>query len=268
MIFNRSSRTNLDVIEVKPTAEATVPAPADQKLVPTSTLTPANTTATDESLLAQKFKAAAENLFNKSDTNEEALSAPAVKNETPVRALRSNNKVKVVAYFLEVPQNYISTLFAGGGDSATGVVANFHTHLSESQKLAEGKLRTLAMVEKNVDGVNRQLRFDQILNESTGIYIRVLPTAIVDNQINLDVHIEYRTPGPTGAISTQDYDSSFTVPNAAAAYFADIMPRNSSIRPEDAELYSRNSVFKILTSPTFLTNSTEFLIFFEVLGLE
>lgn len=264
MIFSRSTQNEVSSI----TTTAALPPPIVETPSPSTTLEPTIAEKTVEKsteTVAPQPEVLTEKLATKIEKEEgppEPIAAPLA-----ARSAAPTSKIHVTAYFLEVPQNSINTLFAGAGDSTTGIVSNFSTHLTEAIRNAEGKLRTLSQSEKNIESANVQIRFDHVLNENTALYIRVSPTAISETQVNADIHIEYRTLGPQGTPITQEFDGAFVLPNAAAAYFADVFPHNPVIRPEDASLYSNNPVFKVLTSPTYLTNSSEFLIFFEVNGL-
>lgn len=184
-----------------------------------------------------------------------------------VRNPSGPKRVKVIAYFLEIPQSAIPTLFAASGGAATGIISNFSSHLSDAERSSEGRLKTLSRIEKTIDAPGAQIRFDEILNESTGIFIRAIPVTLTEAQTNLDIHIEYRGVAQQGGPFVQEFDGSFSLVNAAAAYFADVLPRSQFIRPEDAPVYSRHSIFKLLTSQPYLTNATDFVIFFEVTGL-
>lgn len=200
------------------------------------------------------------------DTEPESISVEKnAAQEKPIAAIRP--KPQLTVYFLEVPQASTPTLFSGSDGGSIGVVPQFSNHKNEAKNIAQ--INELARESKIISTINNPIRFDQILNESTGLYIRVIPSSLSDTAMNVEIHIEYRSSAtaPGSPQGFQEFDGVFTLNNNAAAYFADVLPKNAAIKPEENSIFRQHSVFKVLTSQQFISNSTEFLIFFEATGL-
>lgn len=184
-------------------------------------------------------------------------------------ATEPQQKIRVVAHFVEVPTASVPTLFTGAGEpSASGFLPNYNQRMSGQLRTTDSRPRVLASVEKNLDTLNSVVRFDQILSENTGIFVTTSITTVTQAQATIEFHIQFKSTNAQGAALTQPCDGTFTVPNLAAAYCSTVLPSGITLRADELENSRTHPVFRIFHSEGFTSNASELFVFFEVLGLD
>lgn len=277
LIYNRSANKPafLESMEAVSTATRPVPSPSQNAEKPQ---VESDTDKKEDSLVAAfnptsaPLDIEAVELENAVADKETLFAAEPESAENTSLAGASPSKAKITVHFYEVPSAMLPLLAQDVASS--GTLTNFNARLEELRRNSQGDMRAVSLtrVEKTVDTVGSPLQFDQIMNENFGLMVRVIPTAINDGSLNMDVQIESRgnflTPGAaTAGTQIQDFEGSFQLANGSAAYFVDTLTRVNNPRQEDLSTFSRHPVYKVLASPLFQNNASEFFVFFEVTGI-
>lgn len=100
---------------------------------------------------------------------------------------------------------------------------------------------------------------DEESGTNIGLTIQITPSGNTEAGVQLQVEVLRVLKDQSGQVADQNFQDSFVVPKEGGAYMAGIFARRA---PTDAEraLYANASVLKILTSPNFVEQQTDFLL--------
>jgi hypothetical protein len=185
------------------------------------------------------------------------------------------SKPKIKITFVEVPQDQYNTLLENAiGDDQSGIVPSFSEKLSAIKQATQyaPAATVLGSESKNIpETLDPVVLFrgsvDSRVNSDIGLMIQILPTSIDEVGLNTEIRIRRTITDSQGAeptVDTQVFGGDFSIPFGAAAYFAGTFPHRL-IEDEERQYYTSN-ILRVMTSADFMANTSEFFVFFELMG--
>ncbi len=174
--------------------------------------------------------------------------------------------------FLEMPRTLVAEMI-----SATRNLASYSTFSSGgvlpdmSTRLRSGAARgsrSLSASEHAVSVNEPILIFkgmhDETTGQNLGLTTQITPVSNDEQGVQVQVEIMrfLREGGSASQPTEQVVQEAFLIPKGGGAYLAGLLPHRA-LDAEETQKYSAASVLRILTSPSFQNNSSEFVVVIE-----
>jgi hypothetical protein len=105
---------------------------------------------------------------------------------------------------------------------------------------------------------------DVVTEQNIGLTTQITPIASDETGVQVQVEVMRVLREPAGASPDpgQSYQETFTITKEGGAFIAGMLPRRQ-LDEEESRFYAGAGVLRVLISPTFQTNNSEFIIFIE-----
>lgn len=183
---------------------------------------------------------------------------------------------RVRILFAEVQRPMVTELFSharnlSGYSLQAAVVSDLAMRLRPEPRAETPRMRELESATEHAVRLNQPIVVfkgtrDEATAQNIGVTLEIVPLSLDDNGLTAQVEIArvLREPSSTPQLSEQTAVETVVVPKGGGAFFAVPLPRRA-LTEEEARLYGRTNVLRVLHSPAYQSNATEFLIFIEAL---
>lgn len=199
---------------------------------------------------------------------------------SPARAGGESNRdstfTQIDLVYAEIPRSVLANLESASrmldaDNVSVGVypnIANFMRQLTSSGQRVRA-LRVLESARSLAVHVNQPIitfkgMRDPNIDRNIGITSQIIPTAMDENGLHLQVDIQrtVREQGTAGGVAEFAYQSEMILTKGSGAFIAGLLPRWTLTNGERA-FYTNAGVLKVLASPDYQSDLSEFVLFIE-----
>jgi len=105
---------------------------------------------------------------------------------------------------------------------------------------------------------------DEATGQNVGVTLQIVPVALDETGATMQIEVlrALRESGSVPQISEQNFQETFVAPKGGGAFLAVPLPRRP-LSEDEARLYAGAGVLRVMGSPAYQANSSDFLIFIE-----
>lgn len=185
------------------------------------------------------------------------------------RSETSTTVQRVRILFAEVQRQMVADLVSNARNLANyGMQAGVITDLSARLGNGARSMRALEAATEYPVRLNQPIIVfkgtrDEVTGQNVGLTLQIVPVALDENNVTMQIEVlKVLRESSAPQLTEQNFQETFVAPKDGGTFFAVPLPRRP-LSEDEVRMYTGTSVLRVLGSPAYQANTSDFLIFIE-----